>query len=130
MLLECGKKQEVKQRLGKQQNRNQTKLVEMLYAASATVKGRLSGDLSRVSQELNRVAGELSRMAAEFKTFGAALSAFETSLVSNIEDMLKTFLANLVKNLTNPVILSPGPIMQHVPPAVPVNSGISATYEH
>ncbi|KAL0877059.1 hypothetical protein Bca101_026764 [Brassica carinata] len=89
---------------------------------AASVKGLLSGDLTRLSEELSRVGADLLRMATELKTFGAAFSTLQSSIVSNVEDMLKTYLAELVKNVTNPVILSPGPSMQHATPTVAVTS--------
>lgn len=88
---------------------------------ASCVKGRLSGDLSRVSEELNRVSSEVSRMATELKSFGAAFASFQTAIVSKVDDMLKTFNGQTVQNITNPMIHSPAPAMQHVPPPVAVS---------
>ncbi|KAF3595554.1 hypothetical protein DY000_02022609 [Brassica cretica] len=87
---------------------------------ASCVKGRLSGDLSRVSEELNRVSAEVSRMATELKSFGAAFTSFQTAIVSKVDDMLKTFNGQTVQNITNPMIHSPAPAMQHVPPPIAV----------
>uniref|UniRef100_A0A0D3D516 DUF1985 domain-containing protein n=1 Tax=Brassica oleracea var. oleracea TaxID=109376 RepID=A0A0D3D516_BRAOL len=87
---------------------------------ASCVKGRLSGDLSRVSEDLNRVSAEVSRMATELKSFGAAFTSFQTAIVSKVDDMLKTFNGQTVQNITNPMIHSPAPAMQHVPPPIAV----------
>ncbi|KAL0733717.1 hypothetical protein Bca4012_009927 [Brassica carinata] len=102
-------------------NQSSGDVVEAESIASC-VKGHLSGDLSRVSEELNRLSADLSQMATELKNLGAAFSSFQTSIVSNVQDMLKTFHADMVQNVTNPMILSPAPTMQHVPASVAVNS--------
>ncbi|KAG2266103.1 hypothetical protein Bca52824_073182 [Brassica carinata] len=59
-------------------------------------------------------------MATELKSFGAAFKSFQTAIVSKVDDMLKTFHGQTVQNITNPMIHSPAPAMQHVPPPVAV----------
>ncbi|KAG2304085.1 hypothetical protein Bca52824_032736 [Brassica carinata] len=53
-----------------------------------------------------------------------AFSTLETSILSKVEEMMKTFMANLLKLVSTPVVVSPGPTMQNVPPSEPVNSPI------
>ncbi|CAN6871392.1 unnamed protein product [Brassica oleracea] len=60
-------------------------------------------------------------MATELKSFGAAFASFQTAIVSKVDDMLKTFNGQTVQNITNPMIHSPAPAMQHVPPPVAVS---------
>lgn len=89
---------------------------------AASVKARLSGDLNRLSDELSRVGADVSHMGTELNTYVGALSTFETSILSKVEQMMKTFMADLLKLVSTPVVVSPGPTMQDVPPSQPVNS--------
>ncbi|KAL0795910.1 hypothetical protein Bca101_067287 [Brassica carinata] len=91
---------------------------------AACVKSRLSGDLNRLSDELNRVGADVSHMGTELNTYVGAFSTLETSILSKVEEMMKTFMANLLKLVSTPVVVSPGPTMQNVPPSEPVNSPI------
>ncbi|CDY39549.1 BnaC07g07170D [Brassica napus] len=110
---------EIRKTTKQKSNQSSSDVVDADSIASC-VKGRLSGDLSRVSEELNRVSAEVSRMATELKSFGAAFKSFQTAIVSKVDDMLKTFHGQTVQNITNPMIHSPAPAMQHVPPPVAV----------
>ncbi|KAL0655872.1 hypothetical protein Bca4012_076456 [Brassica carinata] len=111
---------EIRKTTKQKSNQSSSDVVDADSIASC-VKGRLSGDLSRVSEELNRVSAEVSRMATELKSFGAAFKSFQTAIVSKVDDMLKTFHGQTVQNITNPMIHSPAPAMQHVPPPVAVS---------
>ncbi|KAF8082639.1 hypothetical protein N665_0817s0013 [Sinapis alba] len=76
------------------------------YIASS-VKARLSEDLQRVSVDLNRIGTQL-------KNFGDAFGSLQTTIVSNVEEMLENFRVEIVKNISNPFIVSPGPVREPV----------------
>ncbi|KAF8117661.1 hypothetical protein N665_0008s0017 [Sinapis alba] len=76
------------------------------YIASS-VKARLSEDLQRVSGDLNRIGTQL-------KNFGDAFGSLQTTIVANVEEMLEKFRVEIVKNISNPIIVSPGPLREPV----------------
>lgn len=113
-----------KRKTSKQKSNSSSADVVDAESFAACVKSRLSGDLNRLSDELNRVGADVSHMGTELNTYVGAFSTLETSILSKVEEMMKIFMANLLKLVSTPVVVSPGPTMQNVPPAEPVNSPI------
>ncbi|KAF8093209.1 hypothetical protein N665_0388s0010 [Sinapis alba] len=101
-------KSEAELRKTTKQKSNQTcgDVVDAEYIASC-VK-------ARVSEDLHRVADDVNRMGTQLKTFGDVFSSFQTTIISNVQDMLDKFRCEIVKNISNPVIVSPGSRRQHV----------------
>ncbi|KAF8104492.1 hypothetical protein N665_0172s0121 [Sinapis alba] len=92
--------------------REETRTEAELRKTTKQKSNQTSG--TRVAEDLRRLSEDINRIGTQLKSFGDAFDSLQTTIVSNVEEMLEKFRVEFVKNISQTFIVSLGLVREPV----------------